>query len=396
MERCHLYGDGGPLANLVDRARKAAADESRPSGRAETPGGQLAEDIVDELAAFRRSRDCVAMGEPPAGLTGHAGTIAADGSPSVMGITFSARVSRMMGFVARASSADRYDLVVIGGGSAGLTAADFAARIGAKVLIASEQVGGDCTWTDCIPSKALIRAARLARDQRNAGSIGIGTGEVRIDFPRVMAEVRGVIARVYSYETPEVLAGRGIEVAIGPVRFLSGDATSNPTAAWVWRQLMEATPWGHQPSHLIHDGDAVYGRDFDERTRAVGVIGVQTPRRAPNANSIAERVVRSIRVECLDHLIVINDRHLIAALTDLRSTAATAARRPSSSAWPALVHRRGLPLPWHRQAVLLPRRRRARPGGRRPASRAARPRLRSSILPARPGDRRDPAGGHRH
>jgi len=66
----------------------------------------------------------------------------------------------------------------------------------------------------------------------------------------------------------------------------------------------------------MHDGDAVYGRDFDARTRAVGVIGVQTPRRVPNANSIAERVVRSIRVECLDHLIVINDRHLMAVLAE--------------------------------------------------------------------------------
>ena len=65
-----------------------------------------------------------------------------------------------------------------------------------------------------------------------------------------------------------------------------------------------------------HDCDAVYGHDFDERTRAVGVLGVQTRRRAPNANSIAERVVRSIRVECRDHLIVINDRHLMAVLIE--------------------------------------------------------------------------------
>jgi pyruvate/2-oxoglutarate dehydrogenase complex dihydrolipoamide dehydrogenase (E3) component len=118
---------------------------------------------------------------------------------------------------------DRYDLVVIGGGSAGLTAADFAARLGAKVLIAAEQLGGDCTWTGCIPSKALMRIARLARDQLHAGSSGIGTGQVTVDFPRVMAEVRAAITRVYSYETPEVLAQRGIEVAIGPVRFANGE-----------------------------------------------------------------------------------------------------------------------------------------------------------------------------
>ncbi len=121
------------------------------------------------------------------------------------------------------SGADRYDLIVIGGGSAGLTAAGFAAQIGAKVLIAAEQLGGDCTWTGCIPSKALIRIARIAHDQRNAASVGIGTAAFKVDFPRVMAEVHAAIARVYSYETPEALAKRGIEVAIGPVRFVNAD-----------------------------------------------------------------------------------------------------------------------------------------------------------------------------
>ena len=94
------------------------------------------------------------------------------------------------------------------------------------------------------------------------------------------------------------------------------NVTSHPTAAWVWQQLIEATPWARQPSYLIHDRDSVYGRDFDARARAMGITGVQTPRRAPNANAIAERVVRSIRVECLDHLIVINDRHLTAVLSE--------------------------------------------------------------------------------
>lgn len=126
----------------------------------------------------------------------------------------------MMGIVAGESPADRYDLVVIGGGSAGLTAAEFAARIGAKVLIAAERLGGDCTWTGCIPSKALIRIARLAHDQRHAVDSGFGTGSSAIDFPRAMAEVQAVIARVYTFETPEALATRGIDVAIGPVHFL--------------------------------------------------------------------------------------------------------------------------------------------------------------------------------
>ena len=125
--------------------------------------------------------------------------------------------------MATASGVDSYDLVVIGGGSAGLTAADFAARIGARVLIAAEKLGGDCTWTGCIPSKALIRLARLAHYQFRASSSGIATGELRLDFPRVMAEVRAVIERVHASETPEVLTGRGIDVAIGAVQFLNGE-----------------------------------------------------------------------------------------------------------------------------------------------------------------------------
>jgi hypothetical protein len=73
---------------------------------------------------------------------------------------------------------------------------------------------------------------------------------------------------------------------------------------------------GSSAFSLDHDRDSVHGRDFDARARTMGITGVQTPRRAPNANAIAERVVRSIRIECMDPLIVINDRHLTAVLSE--------------------------------------------------------------------------------
>jgi transposase InsO family protein len=92
--------------------------------------------------------------------------------------------------------------------------------------------------------------------------------------------------------------------------------TSSPTAAWVWQQLIEATPWGRQPKYLIHDRDAVYGRTFDARLGKLGIASVRTPVRAPRANAIGERVVRSIRTECLDHMMVINERHLHALLAE--------------------------------------------------------------------------------
>jgi transposase InsO family protein len=65
-----------------------------------------------------------------------------------------------------------------------------------------------------------------------------------------------------------------------------------------------------QPKYLIHDRDAVYGNTFDARLAKLGIASVRTPVRAPRANAIGERVVRSIRTECLDHAIVINERHL--------------------------------------------------------------------------------------
>ena len=92
--------------------------------------------------------------------------------------------------------------------------------------------------------------------------------------------------------------------------------TASPTTAWIWQQVINATPWGGRPSHLIHDRDAVYGREFGVKLKRTGISSVRTPIRAPRANSIAERVVRTLRQECLDHVIVLNERHLRALLTE--------------------------------------------------------------------------------
>jgi putative transposase len=92
--------------------------------------------------------------------------------------------------------------------------------------------------------------------------------------------------------------------------------TADPTAAWVWRQLIEATPWRRQPKYLVRDRDAVYGRDFVGQTQALGIHTSLTPFRAPRANALAERVIRTLRQECLDHVVVLNERHLERALAE--------------------------------------------------------------------------------
>ena len=88
------------------------------------------------------------------------------------------------------------------------------------------------------------------------------------------------------------------------------NVTRHPTASWLWRQLVEATPYGKQPRFLIRDRDRSFGADWPEQTRRIGIQTVITPVRAPNANAVAERVIGTIRRECLDHMIVLNERHL--------------------------------------------------------------------------------------
>ena len=94
------------------------------------------------------------------------------------------------------------------------------------------------------------------------------------------------------------------------------NVTASPTAAWIWRQVIEATDWARQPRHLIHDRDNVYGADFGIKLAGLGIVDIRTPYRAPLANSIAERVVRTLRAECLDHIIVLNEAHLHAVLSE--------------------------------------------------------------------------------
>jgi pyruvate/2-oxoglutarate dehydrogenase complex dihydrolipoamide dehydrogenase (E3) component len=113
------------------------------------------------------------------------------------------------------------DLAVIGAGSGGITAARFAARTGARVvLIEKDRVGGDCTWTGCVPSKALLKVARVAHQARNASGYGLSaTTAGPVDLMEVMDYVRRSISEVYRYETPEILRQEGVDVRIGWARF---------------------------------------------------------------------------------------------------------------------------------------------------------------------------------
>ena len=116
---------------------------------------------------------------------------------------------------------ERFDIAIIGAGSAGLIGADFAATLGAKVaLLENNRIGGDCTWTGCVPSKSLIRAAHVAHDAAHSARFGVDVGSPRTEMPRVRRWVRSTVASVYEHTTPEVLERRGIKVLIGPTAFV--------------------------------------------------------------------------------------------------------------------------------------------------------------------------------
>ncbi len=113
-----------------------------------------------------------------------------------------------------------YDLVVVGAGSAGLAGAGFARKLGLRVALAeAHRVGGDCTWTGCVPSKALLHAAEAAHTARTGRRTGVPGRDVAVDLFDVAATVHAARERVYALETPEELAAQGIDVLIGPTAF---------------------------------------------------------------------------------------------------------------------------------------------------------------------------------
>ena len=88
------------------------------------------------------------------------------------------------------------------------------------------------------------------------------------------------------------------------------NVTSHPTADWLAQQLVEAFPWATAPRYLIRDRDAAYGTIFSDRLATMNIVDVPTAPRSPWQNAYVERVIGSIRRECLDHVIVLNARHL--------------------------------------------------------------------------------------
>ena len=176
---------------------------------------------------------------------------------------------------------DRYNLVVIGAGSAGLITAAIAAGLGARVaLVERHLMGGDCLNVGCVPSKSLIRAARVVAEARRAASFGVTLrGEAEPDFGAVMERVRRIRAQISHEDSARRYRDElGVDVFLGDARFAGADVIEVDGARLRFRKAVIAT--GAKPSVPAIEGleaagyltnETVFG--LTERPARLGVIG---------------------------------------------------------------------------------------------------------------------------
>ncbi len=137
---------------------------------------------------------------------------------------------------------EAWDLLVLGGGTAGIVGAKTAASLGASVLLVEQaRPGGDCLWTGCVPSKALLSAAHSAAAARGAKRHGIHVDSVRVDFGEVMVEVHAAIADIAPVDSADALHEAGVRVATGTARFTGPGAARVGEVPVSFRQALIAT-----------------------------------------------------------------------------------------------------------------------------------------------------------
>jgi len=175
---------------------------------------------------------------------------------------------------------DQYNLVVVGAGTAGLVAAHAAAALGAKVALSERHLlGGDCLNIGCVPSKSLIRSARLYAEMRDAKRYGgQSPADIHVDFSSVMQRMRGIRARISRVDSVRRLTEAGVDVFFGTARFCATDALIVDGAKLRFKKALIAT--GARPDTPSIPGIAEAGYltnenvfDLIELPRRLMVIG---------------------------------------------------------------------------------------------------------------------------
>src|ERR1051326_1122152 len=178
-----------------------------------------------------------------------------------------------------AAMSEQFDVVVIGGGTAGLVTASGCARLGRKVaLIEKHNLGGDCLWTGCVPTKALVASAKLAHQMRNANAFGLEAHEPKISPRAVMESMRAARHAIEHHDAPEKFRALGIDVIEGNARFKSRDTVEVDGRELVAKDIVIAT--GARPAVPPIDGleergylDHATFLDRDHFPRSILILG---------------------------------------------------------------------------------------------------------------------------
>ena len=216
---------------------------------------------------------------------------------------------------------DIFDIVAIGGGTAGLVTAAGSAGLGARVaLIERDRLGGDCLWTGCVPSKALISSARVAHHFRHAAAHGLRGVRPEIEGADVLASVRDVRAEIEPHDDPERFRAMGVDVVEGSARFVSPHEVEVNGRRLRGRRFVIATgsraavppiPGLEEAGYFTHA--EAFDRDTIPGSLAVvggGPIGVEL------AQAFRRLGADVTVVELLDRLMVREEPELAELLTD--------------------------------------------------------------------------------
>lgn len=141
----------------------------------------------------------------------------------------------------------KYDVIVLGGGSAGLVTAKLVSGLGKKVaIIEKAKLGGECTWSGCVPSKTIIKVASLLRDAQSAESFLHAANNREIDTAKIMAHIHDKQKEVYQTHTPEMLQKAGIDTYFGTPQFINATTIALDNQEFSAQKFILAT--GSQPA----------------------------------------------------------------------------------------------------------------------------------------------------
>ena len=178
----------------------------------------------------------------------------------------------------------------------------------ANRLWGAERIRGELLKLGITVAKTTVqRYMRQARPRRRSGqtwSTFLRTHAAGIWACDFLPVTDLLFRQLYTFFIVELATRRVVHVAV----------TRHATDAWVAQQLREATPFGAHPTYLIHDNDSKFGPKFARVAEDSGITIIRTAYRAPLMNAVCERFLGSVRWECLDHLLILGETHLLRAL----------------------------------------------------------------------------------